>query len=66
VLTTEGGDSSEPLLLDVRATAKLLCISERTLWRLRKDGVLPAVKILGTVRFRRGDIQQYVAGLEAG
>ncbi len=58
--TPDNGDS--PLLLDVKGVAQLLTVSERTVWRLREDGQLPAVKIRGAVRFRRGDVERYAAG----
>jgi hypothetical protein len=56
-----------PLLLDSRTTARLLCISERSLWQLTDKGELPCVRPGGgrSKRYRLADLAAYVAGLEA-
>jgi len=55
---------ADRLLLDVADTARVLSISERSVWRLRAKGELPAVKVAGSiVRFRRADVEKYVDGL---
>ena len=64
--TADNGDSPDRLLLDVRETAQLLSVSPSTVWRVRKKGLLPAVKIEGAVRFRLFDVQEYVTRLEGG
>ena len=47
-------------LLNSKETAKLLGISERTLWSLTKQGSLPAAKIGKSVRYRSEDLKRYV------
>lgn len=43
-----------PLLLTARQTARLLRISERSLWRMESEGTMPApVKLIGTRWIRR-------------
>ena len=40
-----------PLLVNIRDAARLLGVSERTVWQLRHDGRIPAVQI-GTRSYR--------------
>jgi predicted DNA-binding transcriptional regulator AlpA len=53
----------QSLLLDVKDVARELRISRATVWRLRASGTLPAPIVLsrGLVRWRRSDIEQFVA-----
>jgi excisionase family DNA binding protein len=54
--------SAEPLLLMSREAAKLLAVSERTLWGLTVPrGPIPTVKIGRCVRFALTDLQAFVA-----
>lgn len=41
--------------------AAFLRVSRPTVFRLHKLGKLPAVRILGSVRFRRADVEAFVA-----
>ena len=50
----------EPMLLTSRQTAKLLNISERTVFALTKSGDLPSVKIGRCLRFRVSDLEAFV------
>jgi excisionase family DNA binding protein len=43
--------------------AKLLNVSVRTVDRLREKNLLPAVKIMDSVRFRPEDVRAYLEGL---
>jgi len=57
-------DLTEPLLLDVRAVARLLSVSVRTIHRLNAAGELPApIRLGGRVLWRHAEL---VAWLEAG
>lgn len=47
-------------LLKARDAAKLLGISERTLWTITKQGKLPCAKIEKSVRYRSEDLMRYV------
>ncbi len=47
-------------LLKPRDAAKLLGISERTLWTITKHGKLPAAKLGKSVRYREEDLKRYV------
>ncbi len=59
---------STQLLLTRAEVAKLLSLSERTLYELEKSGVLPAVRIGRSVRYRRKIVENFagVAGAGAG
>jgi len=53
--------SIEPLLLTVRQAAKVLTISERTLWGLTKSGDIPAVRFgRRNVRYIRDDLRRWI------
>jgi excisionase family DNA binding protein len=54
---------SAALLLSVKDVAKLLGVSVRTVWRMRKRGQLPDPMQLSeqTLRWRREEIEQWVA-----
>ena len=59
----EFDESETPLLITASKLAALLEISTRTLWRLRSAGRLPEpVRLGGAVRWRREDIQEWIAG----
>ena len=59
----EFDESETPLLITASKLAALLEISTRTLWRLRSAGRLPEpVRLGGAVRWRREDIQNWIAG----
>lgn len=47
--------------LTVREVAELLKLGERTLYRLAQSGGIPAFKVGGSWRFRRQDIDDWVA-----
>lgn len=54
-------------LLKVPEVAEILAISERTAWKLSGDGVLPTVRIGGSVRVDPVRLQQFIsAGGEVG
>jgi excisionase family DNA binding protein len=51
----------EPLLIPVREVARMLGISPRSVWRLHRTRKLIApVKIGGSVRWRRDELQRWV------
>jgi len=50
----------EPLLLTARQTARMLAISERSLYSLTKAGNLPAVRIGRSVRYDPDDIRAWI------
>ena len=55
--TTDAIMSSLPRVLVTRAeAARMLSVSERMVWRLTAEGVLPAVRIGRCVRYRPSDI----------
>ena len=57
---TKEKDVVESLLIDVKTTAKMLNVSERTVRTLTKRGELPVVKILGRVLYSREDLVKFV------
>jgi excisionase family DNA binding protein len=47
-------------LKNTKETAKLLNISERTLWSYAESGELPRVMLGAAVRYHRDDIQRFI------
>ena len=52
--------SARPQLLTPRDTAKSLAISERTLWTLTRQGIIPAVRIGRSVRYDPRDLNEWI------
>ncbi|MFM7150806.1 MAG: helix-turn-helix domain-containing protein [Gemmataceae bacterium] len=50
-----------PLLVTARQGAKMLSISERTLWALSQQGTIPAVKLGKAVRYSVKVLETWVA-----
>ena len=50
----------EPLLIDSRDAARLLCVSESTLARLVRASGLPSVQIGRSVRFDPVDLRAWI------
>ncbi|MFM5070296.1 helix-turn-helix domain-containing protein [Aeromonas veronii] len=48
-------------ILTIDEVAAYLKASRRTVYRLAASGKLPAFKLGGTWRFRRGDLDQWIA-----
>lgn len=53
--------ANDQLLVTTKLAAKLLAISERTLWQLTNDGDLPAVRFGRTVRYAMSDLVAFIA-----
>lgn len=54
-------EPEQPMLLDGKQVAALLGISATTLWRYKRDKVIPAPITIGSLeRWRRVDIENYV------
>lgn len=53
--------NTEQILLTAKQAAKLLAISERTLWQLTSDGQLPAIRFGRIVRYDLADLRAFVA-----
>jgi hypothetical protein len=63
--TTSPADQAPvPILLDSRAAAKMLAISERTLWALTDAGEVPCVRIGRAKRYSLASLRKYVERLE--
>lgn len=52
-------DNSEKLLLKPAEAARMLSISQRTLFQLRRDGHIPAVRFGGNVRYYLDDLREF-------
>lgn len=50
----------DPLLVTPREAARLLSVSERTLWSIAAAGEIPRVRIGRAVRYRVADLRAYV------
>jgi excisionase family DNA binding protein len=53
---------AEPMLLTARETARALAVCEKTLWQLRRDGLLPTVRVGRGIRFDRRDVLAFIEG----
>lgn len=54
-------DAERLLLITVDQVANLLQVSERTVWRMRSGGDIPApVRVAGNVRWRLGEIKDWI------
>ena len=51
---------NDKLLLSSKEAAKLLSISERTLWTITNAGQIACVRILGAKRYARTDIEKFI------
>lgn len=63
---TAPGVTPQEGLLDVRETATYLSLSRSTIYKLSSSGRLSSVKMGGRLRFRRSDLDAYVAGHRRG
>jgi hypothetical protein len=54
-----------PLLVDACEAARILSVSERTLWSLTNTGVLQCVRINRAKRYAMADLTAYVDRLRA-
>ncbi|MEX0702386.1 MAG: helix-turn-helix domain-containing protein [Planctomycetales bacterium] len=55
--------TEEAVFLTPEDLAKMLKVSERTLWRLLSGGKIPEpVRIGGSTRWRLAEVQEWVAG----
>jgi excisionase family DNA binding protein len=59
-------NSDEPLLLDVKAAAKTLSVSPRTIAELTKLGKLPHVRLQRRVLYPVDRIREYIASITKG
>ena len=55
---SDTGDSTP--LMTSREAMRYLNVSRTTLWRLTRDGMLPAYRIGGDLRFKMADIQGFL------
>lgn len=51
-----------PLLVNQARAAKALDLSERTVYELRRRGILAGVKVGGAVRYRWAELEAFAAG----
>jgi excisionase family DNA binding protein len=54
------GANLQPLLVTAREAARMLSLSERTVWGLSKAGELPTVRIGRSVRYDPRDLQAWI------
>lgn len=53
--------TAEPMAVDARTAAKVLGVSERTVWTLKDRGELPTVRIGRRVLYRVADLHEFLA-----
>lgn len=54
--------TGEGEILTIKQVAVYLQVTERTIYRLAAAEGIPAFKVGGSWRFRRGDLDQWIAG----
>lgn len=54
-----------PLLVDERVAAKMLSLSVRTLYNLRRDHALPFIRLGNVIRYRVDALEQYLRDRES-
>ncbi|MBK7931977.1 MAG: helix-turn-helix domain-containing protein [Acidobacteria bacterium] len=52
--------NDSPEFLTNKEAAQLLRLSEVTLWRLRKNGAIPFIRIMSKILFRRSDLEGFL------
>jgi excisionase family DNA binding protein len=62
---TKSETTMEPMLLLTRQAAKLLNISERTLWTLTNEGKIPCVRVGRSVRYDPNDLRAWIASAKS-
>ena len=63
---TKATPAPERLLVSTREAARMLALSDRTLWTLRQRGTLRAVIIGGAVRYDLSDLRDFVDRAKTG
>jgi len=59
--SVEDGGLRAPLLINAREAARLLGLSERTLWSMTASGEIPHVRIRRSVRYSPHDLAAWIA-----
>ncbi len=59
-------DHTTPTLLTYQDVAKLLQVTDRTVWQLVKDGDLPALRFGGSVRIDPEDLRTFLKQAKQG
>jgi excisionase family DNA binding protein len=54
------------MLMTKTAVAQMLGVSKRTLDRMRREGLLPSVRLRGCVRFELQDVHKLIMALRDG
>jgi excisionase family DNA binding protein len=54
-------EPNPPLLVDAHEAARLLSISERTLWKLTKDGEIQCKRIGRRVLYSRASLEEFAS-----
>lgn len=57
-LIAERTKPKEEKLLTIKQVAKLLGVTEPTLWRWNKEGILKSVKVGNKVRYKESDVNK--------
>jgi excisionase family DNA binding protein len=52
-------------LLTETEAGQVLRVSRQTLYRMRRDGRMPSVKIRGAIRYRKADLLRLLSGDES-
>lgn len=53
--------ASPPFLVNEREAARLLGLSQRTLWSMRVEGVIPFARMRNRIGYRIEDLREFVA-----
>jgi excisionase family DNA binding protein len=59
-------ESTGKLLVSLSEAARLLSLSERMVWQLKRSGALPSVRLGRALRFHVGDLNDLIASHRSG
>jgi len=59
-ISTASPQEEQPILITEKEAARLLGVSDRTVWQLRKDGKLRGIKIGAAVRYARSELDRFI------
>lgn len=57
---------TKQVLVNSKMAAKVLSVSDRTVWQLTADGHLPAIRIGRLVRYAMSDLYAFIAARRSG
>lgn len=60
-ISTQLEPRDEPLLISEKEAARLLDCCEKTVARIRKDGLIKSVQVRGSIKYTRSEIERFIS-----